>query len=456
MVQAKDQRVGLFRRTGLTTRSDRQLPVAIVGGGASGTILASELSRRGIAAALIEGSGRAGRGIAYSTTQSVHLLNVRAEAMSARAGQPDHFAKRYAAEGGQPQDFAQRRLFGRYLGEILDRAVAGGKTQLIAATATSASRIGAEWRVSLSDGSFICARAVVLAMGNDDPQSLGAFVAGGQRFIANPWGDDAARAVRELASTDGDALLIGTGLTMVDLVLSLDAAGYRGRIVAISRRGLISRPHAAPETSEVDAGEIPGGLSATLRWLRQRSGKAGWRAAVDSLRPHSHRIWQSFSLSEQQRFLRHARPWWDVHRHRIAPQVAETVTRLIDEGQLVIVAGRIVSSAEKPGGLLVEFRPRGKTIMESGTFSYVFNCTGPSHAIAHSKNPLVRSLLDAEEIRPDHLGIGLDISATCRAGDRLWAMGPLTKGRYWEIIAVPDIREQAVLVADDIERELTL
>jgi uncharacterized NAD(P)/FAD-binding protein YdhS len=71
-----------------------------------------------------------------------------------------------------------------------------------------------------------------------------------------------------------------------------------------------------------------------------------------------------------------------------------------------------------------------------------------------TRDPLLRSLLDAGEVRADHLGIGLEIDGTCRAGEHLWAMGPLTKGRYWEIIAVPDIREQAADVADDIEREI--
>jgi uncharacterized NAD(P)/FAD-binding protein YdhS len=191
-----------------------------------------------------------------------------------------------------------------------------------------------------------------------------------------------------------------------------------------------------------------------FRWLRKRSAEVGWRAAVDSLRPFSHPLWQGLSEVEQRRFLRHARPWWDVHRHRIAPEVADIVARMIADGQLQVVAGRVEAARKTDGGIEVTYRRRGARQSRSETFAYAFNCTGPLHSIARSKDPVLRSLLDAGQVKPDRLGIGLDVTDDCRAGARLWAMGPLTKGRYWEIIAVPDIREQAAEVAGDIAREL--
>src|SRR6266542_2644398 len=159
-------------------RSDGRVPVAIVGGGYSGTIIAAQLARRGIGSVLIDGSGRMGRGVAYSTAEPAHLLNVCADGMSAWADDPDHFARRFGSEGGVATGFAQRRLFGRYLGEILDEAIVSGNVD---------------------------------------------------RFIRDPWGAASRAAVAELAATGGTALLVGTGLTMIDLVLSLDAAGYPGR-----------------------------------------------------------------------------------------------------------------------------------------------------------------------------------------------------------------------------------
>ena len=435
-------------------RSDRRVPVAIVGGGFSGTILAAQLARRGIGSILIDGSGRIGRGVAYSTTEGAHLLNVSAEGMSAWAGEPDDFAQRFEGEGGERRGFAQRRLFGRYLGDILDGAVASRKTELVEATAVKGTRDGDSWRIDFGDGSSVDADALVLAVGNQEPEPLSAFTGISQRFIRNPWGRDARAAVEELAATGGDALLVGTGLTMVDLVLSLDAAGHQGRIVALSRRGLIPRAHADFKPAPVEADELPRGLGGLLRWLRRRSAEVGWRAAVDSLRPFSHPLWQSLDGEQQRRFLRHARPWWDIHRHRIAPEVATIVARMVGEGRLEIVAGRIVAARDVEGGLEVEIRRRGAGNLQAMRFAYAFNCTGPLHSIARSKDPLLRSLFDAGRVHPDQLGIGLEIDDACRAGENLWALGPLTKGRYWEIIAVPDIREQAAAVADDIEREL--
>jgi uncharacterized NAD(P)/FAD-binding protein YdhS len=396
-----------------------------------------------------------GRGVAYSTTEPAHLLNVPAEGMSAWAGDPDHFARRFEAEGGDRHGFAQRRFFARYLGEMLDRALASGCTRLVEKTAVGGARYGGGWHVSFDDGSAIEAKSLVLAVGNQEPESLRSFEDAGSRFIRNPWGADARAAVQHLAESGEAALLVGTGLTMVDLALSLDAAGHTGRIIALSRRGLVPRGHADYEPVTVEKEEVPtGNVRVLWRWLRRRGAEVGWRAAIDSLRPHSHPLWQSLSGDEQRRFLRHARPWWDVHRHRIAPEVAATVARMIADERLEIVAGRIVSARESGEGLEVEFRRRRASAVQSMTFGYGFNCTGPLHAITRSKDPLLRSLLDAGQVRPDHLGIGLEIDGTCRAGEHVWAMGPLTKGRYWEIIAVPDIRDQAAEVADDIQQEL--
>jgi len=403
---------------------------------------------------LIDGSGRAGRGVAYSTTEPAHLLNVRAEGMSAWAGEPGHFAERFQAEGGEPRGFAQRRLFGRYLGEILDEAVASGRTSVAHASAIDAQRVNGKWRIELDDGSLIEAQAVALAIGNQEPEGLRAFRGAGRRYVANPWGDDARAAVSDLAANGGNALLVGTGLTMVDLVLSLDAAGFRGNIVALSRRGLIPRAHADFEPAPVEREQVPGGLRAMWRWLRKRSAEVGWRAAIDGLRPHSQSLWQSLDHEEQQRFLRHGRPWWDVHRHRIAPEVAATVARLVAEGRLQIVAGRILSIADQRDGLLVELRRRGADASRQMTFAYALNCTGPLHSIGRTRDPLLRSLLGHGSVASDRLGIGLDVDENSRAGERIWALGPLTKGRFWEIIAVPDIREQAAAVAEDIAAEL--
>jgi uncharacterized NAD(P)/FAD-binding protein YdhS len=438
-------------------KSDGRLPVAIVGGGFSGTILAANLARRGVSSILIDGSGRAGHGVAYATTELVHVLNVRAEGMSAWADDPGHFAQVFEAEGGDRRGFAERRLFGRYVRAILEHFIGAGQIKVDHSTAMGARRESKAWIVEFDDGRTLSAAALVLALGNQEPEPLKIFAGSSDRVINNPWTGPAKAAVGELAQTGGSALLIGTGLTMIDLALSLDAACYRGRIVALSRRGQIPRAHADFKAAPVGLDEVPAGnLRELWRWLRQRSARTGWRAAIDSLRPHSHALWQGLSISDQRRFMRHVRPWWDVHRHRIAPQVADTIHRMIAEGRLKVIAGSVTAASAVNGGIDVEIRRRGKSEGSTDRFDYVFNCTGPLHAVARTKDPLLRSLLDSDAVRPDQLGIGLEVDEHSRVAgaDRLWALGALTKGRYWEIIAVPDIREQAAAVAEDIAREL--
>jgi uncharacterized NAD(P)/FAD-binding protein YdhS len=375
--------------------------------------------------------------------------------MSAWSGDADHFAARFASEGGDRRGFAERRLFGLYLGEILDEAIASGNAEVVYEGAVRALRADGGWQVQLEGGDVIHADALALAVGNQEPEPLSAFGSAGHRFIRNPWGDEARAAVRDLVETGEPALLVGTGLTMVDLVLSLEAAGHRGRIFALSRRGLIPRSHADFDPAPVEQAELPeGDLIGLWRWLRKRGAEVGWRAAIDSLRPYTQALWRQLDGEAQRRFLRHARPWWDVHRHRIAPEVARTLARLIGEGRLEIIAGRIITARDTGEALEVDFRRRGARQPQSLEAAFAFNCTGPLHSIARTRDPLLRSLFDAGQIRPDHLGIGLEVDDRSRAGERSWALGPLTKGRYWEIIAVPDIREQAAVVAQDIQQEL--
>ena len=437
-------------------KSDR-LPVAIVGGGFSGTMVAAQLARKGIDAVLIEKAGRAGQGIAYSTREPAHVLNVRAEVMSAWAEDLEHFVRVAEAEGGTRKDFVQRKQFGLYLKEQLAKAIESGRVRVVEREAIEARPSDGGWTVAVDGGELIEASGLVLAIGNQPPEPM-PFGRGNPRVINNPWGAEALAAVEDLAATGEDVLLVGTGLTMVDAVLSLAAAGHSGRIVALSRRGLIPRGHVNDMVpAPVEAADVPLGNVRTLwRWLRKRGAQVGWRSAVDSLRPHTHLIWSGLPFEEKKRFSRHARPWWDVHRHRIAPEVAQQLHDLIQQGRLEIVAGRIQSVEDKDGALHVAYRRRGSDRISEGRFAYMLNCTGPLGTISRTSDPMLKQMLADGLIRPDELGIALDVDDKSRlAGcDHAWALGPMTKGRYWEIIAVPDIRGQAAEVANDIEAEL--
>ena len=419
-------------------------------------MVAAQLARRGIASVLIEGAGRMGRGVAYSTREPAHVLNVRAEVMSAWPEDLEDFARLIEAEGGSAIDFSERRRYGRYLNAILEQATGDGLVTPVEAMAVSATRHEQGWTVALADGGSVVAQALVLAIGNQAPAPM-AVVDGlpPDRFIANPWGREARAADELLAGSDKTVLLLGTGLTAVDHILSLDASGHCGTITALSRRGQMPRGHIPYEPAPVERDHVPMGNVLTLwRWLRKRTGQVSWRAAVDSLRPHSSAIWQSFGEAEQRRFMRHARPWWDTHRHRIATEVAERMKQLVGSGRLEIVAGRVRSASEVEGGVEVEIARRGSGRVESRRFDTIVNCTGPLGAMARTANPILKQMLGDELLEVDHLGIGLAVDDRDRAGERVWALGPMTKGKYWEIIAVPDIRGQAAAVAADIATEL--
>ena len=432
--------------------------VIIVGGGFSGTMLAAQLARLGRSSIIVEGRNRAGKGTAFSTPEQVHLLNVPAAKMSAWPDRPDDFAESVIGEGYESTHFVPRRRFGSYLKSILDDALASGRVAVVQGEAISTSPRGERWEVALENGSELDCSALVLAQGNQPPDPLRAAEGiSPELFINDPWSDDERAAVSTVAASGGDVLIVGTGLTMVDVVLSLESAGHRGRILALSRRGLVPRAHAPHEPVAVEREEVPhGSVRGLWRWLRRRGVEAGWRGAVDGLRPHSHVLWRSLDADQQKRFLRHARPWWDVHRHRIAPEVAAILKRMIGDGQLEIAAGRIKSMREGNRDLVAGIQRRGTDEVRERHFALGLNCTGPLGAIGRTEDGVLKSLFERKMARPDALGIGLDVDERSRVAgaDRLWAVGPLTKGAMWEIVAVPDIRGQVADVAKDIAEEL--
>ncbi|HEY7809653.1 MAG TPA: FAD/NAD(P)-binding protein [Allosphingosinicella sp.] len=417
--------------------------VGVVGGGYSGTILAAELARAGTDVVLIEQGDRFAAGAAYGTRDGNHLLNVRARSMSAFAGEPGHFADWVNAQGlGDAGTFVRRRDYHRYVAEILEEALATGHVRLVQGQAVSAQD-GALW---LSDGDTIACSAVVLAGGNH-PSRLPALLQS-PKAVNDPWSKEGVAAREALAGQGGDVLLLGTGLTMVDVALSLDSAGFKGRIVATSRRGLVPRGHEKVPAEPLPAPALAG-LNETARWLRAAAPERGWRAAVDALRPITRDLWQRLSLAEQKRFLRHARPWWDVHRHRIAPQAAARIAALQDAGRLDIVPGRI--SSFEHGEVRIARRGGGEARYQ---VAGVVNCTGPEGAIARASDPLITQLLTSGEARPDPLGIALAVDSESRVlrsdgspSPSLYALGPLTRGVFWEMVAVPDIRGQALGLA---------
>ena len=408
-------------------------------------MLAIQLAMRGIRPLLIDRAAATGRGIAYGTRDGAHLLNVPAGKMSALPDQPDHFS---IAAGTEPDAFAERRDYGDYLAAMLADFAAEDAIELVDGEVSKATPSpGRGWTVTLENGRDLAADNLVLATGNGRPAP---FVIPGwadAHMVQDPWAAAAGERLREAAEEGWPLLLIGTGLTMVDVVLTLDRLGYRGVVTAVSRRGLVPRAHHAGVVPlpPPELGEIPPNLSDAAAWLRARGVGVDWRSAIDSLRPVSQALWSGWPGDKKSRFARHARPWWDVHRHRIAPEAAAVIERWVGDKRLTVLAGRVIEGAS--GQIRVARRGGGQAAIEA---RLAINCTGPSEKLAGSPNPLLRQLLADGLIAPGELGVGVRVDGDCRAGEGLWAVGPLTKGRWWEITAVPDIRVQVERVAEQI------
>jgi uncharacterized NAD(P)/FAD-binding protein YdhS len=187
---------------------------------------------------------------------------------------------------------------------------------------------------------------------------------------------------------------------------------------------------------------------------RVRSEAVGWRNAVDELRPYTQAMWANASEAERARFLRHLRPWWDVHRHRLAPAVADRLEAMIASGRLEVVAGKTLSFTEQADGVDLAWRPRGAESAARLTVTRIINCTGPQGDLMRTTAPLLRALATRGMIRPDAAHLGIDVTGDAQvigtdgtASACVFALGPMTRGGFWEIVAVPDIRTQTWNVA---------
>ncbi len=441
------------------------MQIAIIGGGASGVLAAVALLRNATAADRIIQIEPAtiGTGIAYATTDERLLLNVRAYNMSADADQPGHFVTWLAQvhPGNDADAFVPRSWYAVYLRETLAQAIAAsaGTYQHRATLVTDIVPRPHGAQVMLADGTAIAADEVILAIGHNTPANpLARWIPDAARIIP---GYDWHRIATDIPA-DAPVVIIGTGLTMVDSVLMLLANGHRGSITAYSRRGYAPRSHVSRAIAPAPFSRADGArpLSALLREFRRAVADAAtagvpWQAVVDSLRPHTQGLWQQFGTSTQRRFLRHLRAYWDIHRHRIAPAVAEQLDRARQAGQLRIMTGRASAAQMLPDAITVTLRTGAGT--EQLTAAYIINCTGPSTDFGELDAPLIVALRNRGLLNPDALRLGIANGIDARLLDRtgqtipwLWTIGPLRKGLLWECIAIPDIRTEARLLAADI------
>jgi uncharacterized NAD(P)/FAD-binding protein YdhS len=451
----------------------RNVAVAIAGGGASGTLLAAALVRRSERArvVVIEPRERLGAGVAYSTTCAAHLLNVPAAGMTAFPDEPQHFVC-WLRENGylnyNARSFVPRTVYAEYLGTIAAEIQRDGRVIHVQAFASDAEVFAGGVRVTCSNGEFVEAETLVVASGNAAPAAwprISDAAKRSRRFFGSAWDEGALIP----GHTGENVLLLGTGLTAVDAVLGLRQNGHRGTIAMVSRRGLLPHEHRLFDTPPAacpdaqTARDLLGSVRATARDITDT--KANWRPAVDGVRPSTNALWQALTLADQRQFVRHVMPYWNVHRHRMAPEVAKTIAELIARDALRMLAGRTGEIVESADGLNVPIRLRGEGETITVHAGRVINCSGPEHDFRKLDNPLVQRLLAQGLMTPYPLNIGVHVASDGAlvdtggaASTRLFTIGPVRFGALIETTAIPEVRVQArdlaeLLLAKDRVRE---
>lgn len=448
--------------------------IAIIGGGFCGTLTAVHLLRNrncaNLHVVLINRSGPLARGVAYGTRTETHVLNVPAGRMGALPDDEEDFLRfaRRRDPSLSSGAFLPRQWYGEYLEWLLEDACARASPSVrfshrighvidVMVQGDAASAETAD--LLFDDGSHLRADKVVLALGNfapcDPPLMDGTFYRHSARYVRDPWLPGALERV----DMQRPVLLIGTGLTAVDIVLDLVDRGLRQPVYALSRRGLAPLAHrglAASGRAPVELPESlwaePGSALHYLRVLRALIAELAtrdidWRDTIAALRSVTPQLWQRLGRSERARFLRHLQVYWEIHRHRLAPALGRRFSGLVESGQLRLRAGRLRSLKEQGDDVEVCYRPRGTRDDNVFRVGSVINCTGPNSNMARSSEPLLVALSRRGLLQSDPLGLGMAVSdhyallgADGRASSTLYYVGPFLKAHFWEATAVPELR----------------
>ncbi|MDO5632739.1 MAG: FAD/NAD(P)-binding protein [Paracoccus sp. (in: a-proteobacteria)] len=461
---------------GSATRPARPT-IAIIGGGFTGATLAFHLARNAVDAQIlvIEPRAQLGAGLAYSTQDPSHRINVPASRMTIDTSQRGDF-QQWIEDTGTPLSpgtqaadgalYPQRAVFGAYVADRLRPWLLSGRITHIQARAIAVVP-GTNYAIRLDNGRVIRADHLVIATSHPAPGVPTSFAAltHDARVVTDP---SDTGPITAIARTARNVLIVGTGLTSADVIASLERQGFAGRITAMSRRGLRSRGHASdyPE-SEADFASQPETTAlAVLRRIRaavrtDRARGLPWQAALDNVRRDGPAIWAALPQAERARLVNRLRVWWDVHRFRIAPQVQAVLDDLIARSRLTLSAGHLHSATATPAGIAVNWTPRRATPRRD-LFDAVVLTTGPAHGGIIASNPVIASLADAGLVRPDALHLGLEVTDGCRAvgtngqpSPNLSIAGPLARGHVGELMGIPEVTAHAETVAAALSAQLT-
>lgn len=453
--------------------------IVVIGGGFSGAAFAVHLARATPLTEIevIEPRAMVGGGLAYSTADLVHRINVPSSRMSLYPGDETHFQRwleRSGAAGALDEAttcdgrcFPPRILFGRYVADEFARvAKTTGRLRHVRARAMSVRADAAGYAVTLEDGSVRLADVVVLALSHPPPEAPSVFagLGGTEGFVTDSWAEGALDGI----AADARVLIVGTGLTMADVVATLDARGHRGPITALSRRGLTSRGHCAGTGGKLgDFSSTPAtSAAALLSAIRAavRDGNAAgrpWQDVLDAARNQGTAIWSALPVVERRRLVRHLRPYWDVHRFRIAPQTEAILARRRREGTLSIIAASLRAAERTSDGFEIAVRPRGTDGVVRACYDAVVITTGPGHGGIFRTNPALASLAQAGLAGPDPVGLGIHVDGESRVVavdgrplDDLLVVGPLARGTFGELMGVPEVARHTHAVAQSLAARL--
>jgi len=409
-----------------------QKHVVIIGGGASGVLVAIHLLRQAKSAfqiTIIENNAQLGQGIAYSTTSKVHLLNVPNQNMSAFTDNPNHFIDWLQQQDlpCEPFAFSPRSFYASYLQDTL-KQYSGCQHIQQEAISLQPTQTQNNWQVSLADGQIISATDVVLALGVFFQPSMHA------KYITNPWPNkiDSIPIASNIA-------LIGSGLSTVDMLLYLKEKNWQGSITVLAKNGRLPLIHDVPSFEKKLSIAWP--VDQTVRQqlhtfknylhTAQQQGYT-WQAVVDSLRPYTQKIWQNWSETEKRRFVRHLRSKWDRHRHRVAPRIAEQITQLQAEQFFVMHKAKVDINS----------------VLQLD-YDYIIDCRGLMTNYRQAST-LLKQLYADQIFSPGPLGRGIKTRGNGEVQKNLYAIGFALHGELWESIAVPELRSQAASIVESL------
>lgn len=428
---------------------------------------------------IVEPRSALGAGLAYSATDPAHRINVPAATMTLFPDDPLHFERWLLADGALDADpdavlpdgraFPQRAVFGRYLASLLAEADPSGQVRHVRDRAVAAVPCAGGFRIGLASAEALHADVLVLALGHPPPSTpsgLRGIPADHPGLAANPW--DAA-ALARIARRPGPVLIVGTALTMGDVTATLRREGFAGEIIALSRRGLRSRRRSGLMVTPYGEFADPPSRTASALLARVRaviaqrppadapSGVA-WEGVVQQLRNQAVAVWQALPPVERRRLLRHVRPFWDVHRYAVAPQIDDLIVADRADGRLRVLAARLLSAEAVQDRLRVRVQLRGGDLQALDVGSIV-NCTGPGHRDAVDSFPPLATLAAAGVVVADSFGLGIEVDADSRAlrsdgsaNPALFVAGPAARGRFGELMGMPQVSNQPGAVAEAINR----